>query len=196
MCAVQDSSLFALLALNATTVWIFSTLILFGEVVFFFFNYFIPTISSLYCLLSKVFGENMSPFCAVLCSFCLFFLRWSLLGEYILVFFFLFCYLCSLFLSFFFTFYVGFAFWSLSSCRWICLFILFVSCFLRVYCLTFLWIHMCRLQYPLRLHKNPGYSVMFKWRSRHLWIHVPPSHDWPQLCPARPPIPSFAFSGC
>ena len=123
------------------------------------------------------------------------FLHWSL-EEYILVFWFLFSFLCSLFLSFFrhFMFVLRFDHFRVTD-GFVCLYFLpVVSCAFAVS--RFLWIHMSRLQHPLRLHKNPGYSVMLKWRPRHLWIHVPPSHDYPQLCPARPPIPSFAFAGC
>jgi len=131
----------------------------------FCFNYFIPSISSLYCLLSQVLVKICPRFAQffVLAAFVLAacFLHWSL-EEYILVFCFLFSFLCSLFLSFFrhFMFVLRFDHFRVAD-GFVCLyFLLVVSCAFAVS--RFLWIHMSRLQHPLRLHKNPGYSVMIK----------------------------------
>ena len=171
--------LFVLLALNAMNMLYVNS---FWRGCLFSLTNFIPAISSLHCLLSQVFGWNMSPFRAVLCSFCLIFFVLEFRGIYFgvlfLVLLLVLLYLFS-FPFFFWTFDVVFAFWPLSSCRWICLFLLFSCCNLHVCHLACLWTHMCRLQHPLCLKKtlntlwcsNGGRAIFEFMFPAHMIVH-------------------------
>lgn len=166
--------------------WIYSTLTLFGEVCGLTILFY-PFHHCTDCC--RRFWWKYVPVSRSSLFFLSGFFHWGL-GEYILVFY---CFgFCSLFL--FWTFYVFFGVLTafelsmnlFDSTFWL-LFLtrlsshLFVSSTSNILCVSM----------TSKKTLNTEYFVMLKWRSLHLWIHVPPSKVWPQLCPRYTPTNPF-----
>ena len=153
------------------------------------FSYFILAISPLHWLLPQVSPENMPPVSRSSLFFLPVFFCCGVWGN-------IFWWFDSWFVFFFSfpifgTLITVLTFWSFSSWWWIHLFLPFSCYFLRVSCLACLWMHMDRLQDPLRLQKPSRYSVMIKWRPSHSFNPCSPSTCLPTIMSCTPNNHSF-----